>query len=253
LSRSATLRNRDAEFGSLQGVTGKTRASVVFDRLHDDLLNCEFAPGEKLLFRVLMKRYDTGISTIREALLRLVGTGLVQMEEQRGFYATPATRADLLELAKLRQQVETLALRNSIENATDDSNGEILKCYYRLSKLLRAAEPKSGKGLDTAFAKELEARHSDFHEALVARCDMPRLLHFRKSLFEQSNRYRRLKDVRHRIGKKTDTSHRVLMEAVLERNVEGACRLMNDHVMHTAELLLSDPSLKKILGPTKSR
>ena len=250
MSRSAAA--IDLEYNS--PTTGKTRASVVYDRLHDDLLNCVFAPGQKLLFRVLMKRYDTGVSTIREALFQLVGTGLVQMEEQRGFFATPATRTDLLELAKLRQHVETLALRSSIENATDDFDGDVLTSYYRLSKLLRIAEPNSTKlGMDSAFVRELETRHSEFHSALVACCDMPRLLHFRESLFEQSNRYRRLKDVRNRIGKKVDANHRQLMEAVLQRNTELACRLMNAHVMHTAELLLADPSLRKFLGTTKRR
>jgi len=78
-----------------------TRATAVYERLHVDLLECRFAPGEKLLLRVLMERYDAGIGTVREALMQLIGTGLIQMEPQHGFRATPASREDLIELSRL--------------------------------------------------------------------------------------------------------------------------------------------------------
>jgi GntR family transcriptional regulator, carbon starvation induced regulator len=233
--------------------TSRTRATAVYERLHVDLLECRFAPGEKLLLRVLMERYNAGIGTIREALMQLISTGLVQMEPQHGFRATPANREDLIELSRLRVEIETMALRNAIANGTDEWEGEILKCLYRLSKVMRT--PTAGRviegRLDAALAAEVDQRHSEFHSAIVSTCDMARLLEFRESLFVQSNRYRRLKGAQNRVSKRVDLGHRLLADAVLSRNSDKACRLMAEHVMHTTDLLLADSRLKNILGPAK--
>jgi DNA-binding GntR family transcriptional regulator len=55
----------------------RPQASGLFERLRLDILHCRLKPGSRLLFKDLRNRYGSGLSPLREALMRLVADGLV--------------------------------------------------------------------------------------------------------------------------------------------------------------------------------
>src|SRR5262245_5592465 len=62
---------------------GRTMAGDVYERLRSDILSCHLAPGARLRFEEMRAIYKTGISPLREALIRLGGSGLVILEEHK--------------------------------------------------------------------------------------------------------------------------------------------------------------------------
>ena len=84
------------------------------------IVECEIQPGEKLKIEGLRKRLDTGASPIREALSLLTSEHLVERIDQRGFRAAPTSRDNFDEILELRCDLEHMALRTSIANASEE-------------------------------------------------------------------------------------------------------------------------------------
>jgi DNA-binding GntR family transcriptional regulator len=209
-----------------------TLASALVDRLRDDIVQGTLAPGEKLRLEHLAPRYRVGRTPLREACCRLAAEGLVTIEDQRGFRVTPISRADLLDLTRTRQQVESLALRQSLSLGDSRWESDVTTA---LDRLLRVAR-RTGKSraLDDAWEEE----HAALHRALLGACGSPLLLRFHEQLFGQSERYRRLAEGYGQPERDIDAEHRALVKAALGRDVERACALLTEHIARTSERVL---------------
>ena len=63
------------------------------------------------------------------------------MEDQRGYRVAPVSRTNLLEVTRLRLELECFALRESIGNGNDQWESEVVAAHYRLMKLHKG-EPR---------------------------------------------------------------------------------------------------------------
>jgi DNA-binding GntR family transcriptional regulator len=218
----------------------------VYRQLRSDIVGCVLKPDEKLRFDALRSRYTAGIGTLREALSHLVSDGLVQTEAGRGFRVAPVSVQDLLDITEWRVEFEVRAISQAIQRGDDAWEAEIVTSFH-LFGLVEMPEPDA----PTEQQKAWDARHRRFHDALVAACGSPWLLHFRSALFDHARRYQvlSLSSREARLTRKHE-EHRQLMKAVLERNTERAVQLAEQHIRRTTDMALremsvgSDPSLK---------
>jgi DNA-binding GntR family transcriptional regulator len=99
----------------------------------------------------------------------------------------------------------------------------------------------------SAASAEWIAAHDAYHYALVSACGSPRLLQLRQQLYDQSERYRKLEAT---IGKdrNPDDEHKRLADAVIERDVPLATRLLKSHIELTTENILK--AMEKREGKT---
>jgi GntR family transcriptional regulator, carbon starvation induced regulator len=162
----------------------RTFAQAVHARLATDILNGHLAPGTKLRLQTMCDAYQVSMSPLREALACLAGRGLVVQEGQRGFRVAQASADDLRDITQTRISIETTALRLSIERGDDAWEAGILGAHHRLSR-----RPRSENLLIDEAWEEL---HRGYHMALIAACDLPRLLAFCTILHDHFDRYRRL-------------------------------------------------------------
>ena len=211
-----------------------TRASTVYDRLHDDILTGRLKPGVKLRLKDLIEKYDTGNSPLREALNRLSANGMVLREENRGFRVPPASNEELAELTRTRCWVEEIALRESIANGDTDWEERIVLAYHWLSRTAQ-----NGDGPVDATSPDWEAHHREFHQALISACNSKLLMDFCAELSQRTFRYRNLAEVvEYRDSHELD-EHRKLQEAALGRNADLAVELLHKHYTVTSEILLA--------------
>lgn len=103
-----------------------------YQRIKRDIIFGELAPGSKLKLDGLRKRYQASMSTLRETLNRLASEGFVDALDQRGFFVTPVSREDLIEIANLRVLLECHALRLSIANGDTDWEGNLVAAHHKL-------------------------------------------------------------------------------------------------------------------------
>ncbi len=204
------------------------------DRIRRDILSGAFFPGEKLLIEALSDRYTIGIAPVREALNRLSSEGLVERKSQRGFFVAEISMTSLEELVKTRIWLETLALRESICNADEAWEEQLVLSYHRLARTNRRMPSEVGREM----TEEWETRHKEFHLLLLDRCGSSWLLGFCSTMMDQAVRYRSLSMNVHpsllrREGAAAE--HQAILNAAIDRDADRACTLLAEHYRTTLE------------------
>ncbi len=217
---------------------GETLASLVYERLLEDILKGKLEPGLKLRLQVLKKDYDVGNSPLREALNRLSENGMVIREENKGFRVAPTSIKELEELIRTRCWLEEIALRESINNGDDQWEENVVLAFHRLSRVSTANN-------DPSFytSQEWEQRHREYHKTLLSACNSGILLGYCTQLHEKTLRYRNLGEMVEYRERHELEEHRAIQQAVLDRNADRAVELLNKHFRATADIVISSGSI----------
>ena len=194
-----------------------------YQRIKRDIIFGDLAPGSKLKLDGLRERYAASMSTLRETLNRLASEGFVDAQDQRGFFVTPVSREDLIEIANLRVLLECHALRLSIANGDTDWEGNLVAAHHKLHLM----EKKMLAGDDSQ--KEDWKRYDwEFHLALIEACGSKNLLSLHSVLYDKYLRYQML--VLTYRGEEAVEEHRKVFEAALERDIDTAAETLKMHI-----------------------
>jgi DNA-binding GntR family transcriptional regulator len=194
-----------------------------YQRIKRDIIFGELAPGSKLKLDGLRERYQASMSTLRETLNRLASEGFVDALDQRGFFVTPVSREDLIEIANLRVLLECHALRLSIANGDTDWEGNLVAAHHKLHLM----EQKMLAGDDSQ--KEDWKRYDwEFHLALIEACGSQNLLSLHSVLYDKYLRYQML--VLTYRGEEAVEEHRKVFEAALARDIDIAAETLKTHI-----------------------
>jgi DNA-binding GntR family transcriptional regulator len=209
-------------------------ANHVIHDLRNDLLGGRLRPGEPLRLAQLADQYNSSVSAVREALLRLSEQHLVTLTPNAGFRVRDVSRRDFEDLTDLRVLLEGEAVRRSVRLGDAEWEAEVVAAFHRLDRI--APRDPSDRGTTDAWAEA----HARFHHALAAACDRPRMLATADALRDSAELYRQLtaeatvdagRDVRH--------EHLELRDAALGRDADRAAELLETHLRRTAELIFA--------------
>jgi DNA-binding GntR family transcriptional regulator len=212
-----------------------TQATTIYERLKADILSADLEPGRKLQLKFLTERYDAGQTPLREALNRLASEELVIGLEQRGFFVKPISLEELSELTKTRCWVESIALRQSIANATVDWEEALLVAHHRLERTPRSLDPEKFED-----NPEWERLHRRFHQTLIGNCGSRPLIAFCSQLADRLYRYRALSIRKAFRVRKVTSEHKDILAATIERRTDDAVALLSQHYQRTADIIRSD-------------
>ncbi len=204
-----------------------------YRQLRDDLLTCRLVPGERVNIKDVSDSLGFSLGAVREALSRLTSEGFVTQDDARGFRATPISIMDLVDLVNVRSDIEGQCLRCAIDRGGLEWESAIVSAEHRLSKT-PTRDPEDPARLNEDYAEA----HAAFHHALVAACDSPWLLRMRDWLYAQSERYRYLTVMLSDGERDLVREHAELVSATLAHDADRAVRLLSDHLMATARLLI---------------
>lgn len=210
----------------------KTLAEAVYVRLRADILSGKLKPGSKLRFADLTKNYEAGISTFRESLSRLTADRLVTAEGQRGFRVSPISLNELWDITRLRAEIESAALEESIDAGGDAWEAEIVAKLHRLLKV-----EKRNEQTPLLLTEEGARLHKQFHMSLVAASPSIWRLRVIDVLYDHSERYRRLQTAYLSAMLNSSEEHRDIANAVIGRDKARATSLLRAHFEKTAQLL----------------
>lgn len=211
------------------GIHHRTLASAIFAQLRDDILTCRIKPGEKLNVSRISKRFDVSLAAVREALSRLVASGLVVAEDQRGFRASPLSLPDLMDLTHTRIEIECVALRRSIAAGDEAWRQRVTVAWHSLQSIPRTLAHDRSR-----HNHAWSTMHARFHASLVSACGLRWLLRFRETLYEQSERYRQMAVAIRPSGRDIDAEHRAIVEAALAADADTATAELAKHIERTA-------------------
>lgn len=214
-----------------QRVKARSRSADVYAMLRSDILSGRLDPDARMTMDDLKRAYDVGLSPLREALMKLTVEGLVVLEEMKGFRVAPVSMDDLLDITRMRKELEVLGVRLSMENGGSDWEAGIMASLHRL---LSAKKINDDGSIDPRW----DQLHKEFHRSLVCACNSEWLQRFLDILYDQSDRYRKL-SVRYLQMPRDDVSeHRQLAEAVLDHDLDKASALIRGHFDRTVEIIM---------------
>jgi DNA-binding GntR family transcriptional regulator len=210
----------------------QTRTEVVYDVLRAELLNGALCPGQKLRLVELAVRFGVSQSVVREALTRLAEQDLVVAAPQRGFRVRELSVEDITQLTETRVQIESIALRLSIERGDLHWETTVLAAHHLLERTPVTTE-------DGTVNETWSTHHRDFHRALLAGSGNTRLETITQSLRDGAELYRRwywvLTDDHHR---DIAAEHRRLKELALTRATDEAVAVLTEHIERAPRQLI---------------
>ena len=174
----------------------------------------------------MRRSFDVSLSPLREALARLTSTGLVELNDNRGYTVTDVSVGNLAEITRTRIEVECSALRLAIAHGDLDWESELKRALHRLQRsVLDTARPET--------VESWEEAHRAFHVALVAGANTPLLAHFCLVLHNLNDRYRRIfltdqGDERHCL-----VEHSEIVASAIARDSDAACKKLREHIERT--------------------
>ena len=213
-----------------------TLSQQAADHVRVAILNGSIAPGAKLHIQRLSAQFGLSAPPMREGLTKLASTGLVQALGQRGFRVLPLTVADLEDIQRMRHLIEGEALRLAVAHGTLAWEEGIVAALHRLKgqSIGQDSLPEGEPKFDQA--------HRDFHAALLAGCNSPRLLTAHADLHDQVYRYRVVLRLVPRRKGVTDRDHATLAKHALARDAEAAVAALHKHIDLTTQALKQLPA-----------
>lgn len=212
----------------------RSLAQDTYEAIRAQILTGELTSGQRLRLSQLAKSFGVSLSVVREAVTRLASERLLESIPQIGFRVRVLSVDDLLDLTRVRTEIETLALRDSLEHGDLAWESQLVAAHHAL-----ASTPR----VDADGTRNLEwlSRHAAFHEALCAACGSPWLLDLRQQLFAASELYRfwfgQVQDAQpdDEAERAIVHEHQALLDAALARDVDAAVERLAAHFEKTSE------------------
>ena len=201
----------------------RTVGENTYELIKKDIIFGVLPPLKKLKLQELKKIYNASVSTLREILSRLTGDGFVFAEEQKGFYVSPVSKSDLIEIANLRILIESHALKKSIQNTTPEWEGSLLAAHHKLN--LYEQEMLDSEVENRNNWKKYD---SEFHQSLVKNCGSNNLIELHKLIFDKYLRYQLL--ILTFRGKGSIDEHKKLLDFTLVKNYSKAQSVLKEHI-----------------------
>jgi len=205
----------------------------VYNYIKENIINSHFPSGYKINFKQLIEDLGVSQTPIKDALFRLAGEGLVDIQARTGTYVRSITKTDIHEIIQTRVLLETSAVGEIAHIITDQD-------LQTLSEIYKKSVSLSLKPNDTESYKMFMEYDSQFH------CGFFRILG-NKYLFNiYGNLNAHMQIVRFRLIHRTqgvpphtNESHQAILDALYERNAEKAKQAIIDHMAHLKEYVTS--------------
>lgn len=228
----------------------ETPGESAYRAIRADIVSGRLPPRERMRLETLKSQYAASISTLREALYRLTSEGLVVVET-RGFEVAPVTAQEFVELAALRELLESHAMRQSFAAGTLDWEGRVVGAFHKLSRMEQLM--LSG---DRSRSTEWKLYDREFHRTLISACGSQELLGAHAAIFDRFQRYQIVAVIFR--GEAAAAEHEALRQAALERRIDDAQAVLHRHICGCVEHsitqgLLPDTSAERPAGGARAR
>ncbi len=190
-----------------------------------------YAPGQRLIERDLERDLKVGRSTVREALRRLAGDGLVVQEANRGTSIRALSRSDVIHIYTVREVIEGLAARLAANNIDTGDNKKRLKAALHD---MRAVSKKN------EFLKYMEL-NEQLHKLIIEISENPWLPGIAEQLWLPVFRLQFNRFIQANSMKVSLEGHERIIKAILDGDGPRAERFMRAHIRSAQKTVLVIP------------
>ena len=148
---------------AIASIAQESLSQRAYSVLRDGLINGHFRPGQRLVMQDLANQLGTSITPVREACMRLVSEGGLQLRSGRFAIVPPITLERYMEVRLMRLELEGLAAEIAAQRATAEDVA-----------LLNKIHPHYAAADNEELSDEAYRLNRDFHFAVyrMSRMDM---------------------------------------------------------------------------------
>ncbi len=203
------------------GDGARTLADVALAELREAIVSGEIPPGSPIRLQEYVDRLSMSTVPIREALRFLEQKGLIERRPHRGVIVCEMSATDLEDTYKIRLDLESMAVRMAVPRIKEKDRIFLLGLVDEYEAALRA---------DNGSAPDV---HTKLHMSIYEYADSRWLRLLLPSLWDNSERYRRLQiPVRGTIEQRVE-EHRLLVEACASGDSDVAAKELQAHLSRT--------------------
>jgi DNA-binding GntR family transcriptional regulator len=206
-----------------------TLKETVYDKLLTAITLGKLPPGTQVTIAQLAALIGVSFMPVREALRKLEAGNFISVQKNRRITITELSTQDLEELLEIRVELECMAARKAVKNATEELVDD-------LERIIREIN-------DSQNAEEFLERNKNFHLTLYRNARMPILQEVIDNLWRRVSPYLHIYAT-----KATDFSdfdylrtryHEGIIKGVREKNAKEVCRWLTLDLKTAAELVIS--------------
>lgn len=202
----------------------KTKTDLVYETLKHAIVVGRYPAGSRIVADQLAQELGTSKVPIREAIVRLVGEGWLQVKPHVGAVVLEYSPDEILDNSMLRAATEGLATRLAADYITPlilDRLRELLDQMERAAKKDHLKYPRL---------------NLEFHSMAFQGCPYPSLRSTAASLAEKTYRLAPVRLLPEYLNE-SQLQHRDLFDALAHRRVEEVERIVRHHVERSGRLL----------------
>lgn len=203
----------------------RSTPDLIADALREAILQGIFQEGQSLRQDEIATQFGVSRIPVREALKQLEAEGLVTLHLNRGAMVSVLTATEAQEICEIRSALEVKAIQLAIPKL---STPDIEKAAV----FLEASD-------QTTDAGTLAKLNWEFHAALYASAERPRLLTMIKNLHVNIDRYVRVQMVQMDYQERSQKEHYQLLDACRQQDAKTAIRLLKRHIDTAGEQLVT--------------
>lgn len=209
----------------------KPLREVVCETLREAIISGILKPGERLMEIQLADELGVSRTPIREAIRKMELEGFLVMVPRRGTYVADLSIKDINEVFEIRTALDVLAAGLAAERITEEEIEELERLLVYIGEMI---EEKN-------YEKIIET-DGEFHDVLYKASRNDRLVGIINNLREQFTRFRSISIIQPGRLKRTLEEHRLLVEAIAQRNSEQAQQVAREHMENAEQAILAEIS-----------
>jgi len=219
------------EFVDESRSSGGRASERIAEHLRRAIFGGEFAAGERIRQETLAKQLGSSRLPVREALRTLEGEGLVTLEVNKGARVTALDSDELDLLYGARLRIEPFVAADSVPRLT---NARIEHARSLLETIESGVTPERFLVLDR-----------EFHLLSYEGCRSAHLKSIVERLWNSTQQYRRAFITRtgEDWSRATNAEHRLMLDAVEDRNADVVSALVASHITRTRVALRRSPGI----------
>lgn len=192
----------------------------------------ELAPGSRLTEVNLAEQLNVSRGTVRIALHQLSQEGLIVQTPYTGWTVMSITPDDVWELYTLRATLESMAARLATERLTDEGAAALWATFEKLQSARQRGEP----------VRVIVDADFEIHKTIVGLAGHKRLREQYRMVEQQIRLFVASTYVKSEDPNATLAHHLKIVEAIINKDAVGACRLLDEHSIGEGKRIFNELS-----------
>ena len=201
----------------------------VYQYLSDLIIEGKIRPGERLVEKDLSQKFSVSRSPVRECFRILESEGLITINSRKGAHVRDFSRKDIEDVFLVRATLEALAAKLAVQNISEKEIATLNDLVTKMDEAITEKNEKSFYELNIFFHNLfIKASNNEILEKTLKTLRKGIWLRITFLYFNSSSALI-----------PSNIKHKEIVEALVKKDPVSVARLVEEHVEHTKDHVLS--------------